>query len=41
MAGNKGGLIKDRAVWEKALVMLSEYFLDVEILGDMGNPLYN
>ena len=39
-AGKKGYLVKDRAEWEKALVPLTKYFLNVESLGDMVNPLY-
>ena len=40
-AGKRGELITDRVTWEKALVLLSKYFLDVEMLGHLDDPLYN
>ena len=39
-AWKKGDLIKARAAWEKASVLLSKYLLDVEMPGDLGDPLY-
>ncbi len=41
MAGKKGDAGKARVEWEKTKPLLEQFLLDVELPGDLNDPLYN